>query len=52
MPGASINFRGSRRALNRYEAFIRERCLFHFNVNKTNKMVVFSWSKIENKVCE
>ena len=26
------------RELNRYEAFIRKRRLFHFNVNKTNKM--------------
>ena len=42
-------------ALNRYEAFIRERCIFDFNcdnVKKHVRRVVCSFSKIENRVCE
>ena len=43
------------KALNRYEAFIRERRLFHSNRNNPTKQirrVVCSRSKIENKVYE
>ena len=37
-PGRLLNFKGSGEMLNRYEAFIRGRRLFHFNCNNVNKL--------------